>query len=131
MKDAKYTILLFCIAAVSWFVSLVVNPSGFELVFLVLCSAFTIIFFGSLFIRMAARAAKRRGRSICAYRVFAIVDAAIGLFAAAFAVWDIRAGEGWFAGLTGTLLLVFVEPVVLVLLAGDYVIWRVREKRQR
>ncbi len=130
MKYARWTVLFFCLALVSWLIFLFVNPSNFELVFLVLCSALTIAFVGFFFVWICAFFAERRGRKFSAYRIFAIVDICIGLLIITYAVWDIWTDSGWFAGLVGGLLLIFVEPVVLVLLMADYIIWRVRGREK-
>lgn len=126
MKYARWTVLFFCLAFVSWLIFLFVNPSNFELVFLILCSALTIAFVDFLFVWICAFFAGKRGKKFFAYRIFAIVDICIGLLIATYAVWDIRTDSGWFAGLFGALLLIFVEPVVLVLLVADYIVWRIR-----
>lgn len=126
MKYAKWTVLFFSLALVSWLILLFVNPSNFELIFLVLCSALTIAFVDFFFVWLCALFARKRGSKFSAYKIFAIIDICIGLLIAIYAVWDIRTDSGWFAGLAGALLLIFVEPVVLVLLLTDYIIWRVR-----
>lgn len=129
MKYARWTLLFFCLALLSWLVFLFVNPSNFELVFLIFCSILTIVFVNFLFVWICTWITNKRGRESSAYRIFAIVDICIGLLIAAYAIWDIRTDSGWFAGFIGALLLVFVEPVVLVLLVADYIIWRVRRRR--
>ncbi len=130
MKYARWTVLFFCLALVSWLVFLFVNPSNFELVFLVPCSALTIAFVDFLFVWIFAFFAERRERKFSVYRIFAIIDICIGLLIATCAVWNIWTDSGWFAGLVGGLLFIFVEPVVLVLLVTDYIIWRVRGREK-
>lgn len=50
MKYAKWTVFFFSLALVSWLIFLFVNPSNFELVFLVFCSALTIAFVDFFFV---------------------------------------------------------------------------------
>ena len=38
---------------------------------------------------------------------------------------------GWFAGLLGTLLLIFALPVLLLLLLADHLVWRIRKGRNK
>ena len=83
-----------------------------------------------LFVWIFAFFAERRERKFSVYRIFAIIDICIGLLIATCAVWNIWTDSGWFAGLVGGLLFIFVEPVVLVLLVTDYIIWRVRGREK-
>lgn len=66
------------------------------------------------------------------YRIFAITDVFVGICVAGYAVYDILNSVGWFAGLLGVLLLIFVIPIVAVLLLADFLIWffKCRKKNQ-
>ena len=74
------------------------------------------------------------GRKFCRrtspYLVFAGADILIGICVAAYAVYDIQTDTGWFAGLLGTLLLIFVLPIVLVLLLADVLVWKLKKPKQ-
>ena len=50
-------------------------------------------------------------KSRTGYAVFAVTDIILALMTAAYAVYDIKTSTGWFAGLLGMLLLVFVLPI--------------------
>ncbi len=123
----KWAFLSFCLMAMSWYIFLAVNPSNLELVFLDLCSALTILFAGFFFICVCTWIAEKRGKQISPYRVFAVVDIVIGTFVVTCAVLDIWLDDGWFGGLIGVFLLVFVVPVVLLLLALDYILYELRK----
>lgn len=66
--------------------------------------------------------------------VFAIVDIILMLGTGIYAVYDIMTDVGWFAGLFGTLLLIYVLPCMLLLLIIDgivaLIIWRKKRKQE-
>ena len=65
------------------------------------------------------------------YAVFAVTDIILAMMTAAYAVYDIKTSTGWFAGLLGMLLLVFVLPVNGVYLLVDLIAWHVRKKKEK
>ena len=65
------------------------------------------------------------------YAVFAVTDIVLALMTVAYAVYDIKTSTGWFAGLLGMLLLVFVLPVNGVYLLIDLIAWHVRKKKEK
>lgn len=65
------------------------------------------------------------------YAVFAVTDIILAIMTAAYAVYDIKTSTGWFAGLLGMLLLVFVLPVNGVYLLVDLIAWHVRKKKEK
>ena len=59
------------------------------------------------------------------YKPFAAAVLFCAAAAAAFAFWDMAHSSGMMAGLLGTLILLFAEPVALLLLIIDYICWRI------
>ena len=118
-KHGKITLALCGAAAVCWFVLIVVNPPGLEFALAIAAVALTIAAVCSLAVSIGRKLSKRTSP----YLVFAAADILIGICVAAYAVYDIQTDTGWFAGLFGTLLLIFVLPITLVFLAADILIW--------
>ena len=123
----KAALGLFAAAVLSWYVLIVVNPSGLEFVLAIAAVAFSAAFLCFLAICLT----RRLGKSISPYRVFAIADGLIALCVCVYAAYDIMTDTGWFAGLLGTLLLIFALPVLLLLLLADYLVWRIRKGRNK
>ncbi len=106
--------------------------SGFELLGIVgiavavVALPFYIIFLTALI----ANKCGKKAPSPCG--VFAIVDLILMLGTSIYVVYDITTGVGWFAGLVGVLLLIYVLPCMLLLLMIDgvvaLVIWRKKRK---
>ena len=65
---------------------------------------------------------------ISGYQIFAWTDALLGISVAAYAVYDILTDTGWFAGILGYVLLIFVVPVIVLLLVIDFVLYKRRKK---
>ena len=124
-KHVKITLALCGSAAFCWFVLIVLNPSGLELV-LAIAAALTIAAVCSLAVSIGRKFCRRTSP----YLVFAGADILIGICVAAYAVYDIQTDTGWFAGLLGTLLLIFVLPIVLVLLLADVLVWKLKKPKQ-
>ena len=117
------TALVLCVSAVlCWIVLIVINPSNIEWVLAAAAVVLTIAFLCFLAISISQRVNK----SISPYRVFAVVDGLIGLCVFIYAIYDIKTGTGWFGGLIGVLLLVFVLPIIAALLLADFLVWRAR-----
>ena len=91
---------------------------------------FGIAFFILFLCFLAITFSKKGNKNISPYRLFAIVDGVIGAGVLAYAVFDITTDTGWFAGVTGVLLLIFVMPIILILLLGDFLVWQFRKRKE-
>lgn len=117
---------MFAIALACWFVEIVIIPSNFEMLLVitaVVSSILCICFFAVAVIRQIKP-------HISGYKIFALADAIIGICVTAYAIYDILTDTGWFAGIVGVLLLIFVLPVILLLLIIDFVLY-MRNKRKK
>ena len=126
LKSWKRVLILFAIALACWFVEIVIIPSNFEMLLVitaVVSSILCICFFAVAVIRQIKP-------HISGYKIFALEDAIIGICVTAYAIYDILTDTGWFAGIVGVLLLIFVLPVILLLLIIDFVLY-MRNKRKK
>ncbi|MGN0710460.1 MAG: hypothetical protein ACI4LO_01775 [Anaerovoracaceae bacterium] len=73
---------------------------------------------------------RKFNRSLSPYRIFAIADIFVGICVAGYAVYDILTSVGWFAGLLGVLLLIFVMPIVAALLLADFLVWFLKNRKK-
>lgn len=126
-KLAKSAVLFFLLAAMLWVLEIVVNPSGLELYLLFAAIAASIAFV----CLVACCIVRSLRKDIPPYKIFAIADILTGAAVAAYAVYDINHDSGWFSGLFGTLLLIFVIPVAAVLLVIDLVVWAVDRGKKK
>ena len=126
LKLTKITLALCASAAFCWFVLIVLNPSNLELILAFTAVALTI----ASVCFLAASIGGKPGKSASPYLVFAVTDILIGVCVAAYAIYDIQTSTGWFAGLLGTLLLIFVLPIVLVLLLADVLVWKLKKPKK-
>lgn len=55
----------------------------------------------------------------------------LGISVAAYAVYDILTDTGWFAGLMGSVLLIYVVPLIVLLFVIDFVLYRRSKKKGR
>ena len=69
-------------------------------------------------------------KKISPYLIFAIVDIACGIGILIFAIYDFNTSVGEFAGFFGELALKIGEPIVVVLLIIDIIIWKVNSRRK-
>ena len=125
------TVISFIIAVALWTVEIVFGPSNWEPEFAIAACTFSIIFICYFVITICSAVAAKRGRKVSPYRIFAITDGIIGGIVAAYSVYDIMTDTGYFAGLVGVLLLIFVLPIVAVLLLGDFICWRVHVTKSK
>ena len=123
----KATALSVVLAAIVWFVGLVFNPPGLEVVLAIAALVLSII---SICLVVCCIARKINSQ-ISLYKVFAIADIVLAVLAGGYAVYDIRTDTGWFAGLLGALIMFMGIPVFVVLLLGDWVVWLVNRNRNR
>lgn len=127
-KYFKATIGSLILAVLFWYIAVAINPSNFEIVFFVGAMAFSILFVCFLFVAACSAAAKRRNKIISPYKLFAAADLFIGIITVIFSIWNIKTDVGFFAGLLGFMLLLFVVPTVLFLLVADAFLWWLRHK---
>ena len=125
-KYGKVTLALCGAAAFCWFVLIVLNPSNLEFELAIAAVALTIAAVCSLAVSVGRKFRKQASP----YLVFAATDILIGICVAAYAVYDIRTDTGWFAGLFGTLLLIFVLPITLVFLLADILVWWLKKSKK-
>lgn len=121
----KMSAAAFLLTAACWIAGFILDLSGFELIFYIAAIMFLLVSF-SFFMIAAIQKFKT---NISPYRIFATVNSLIGLCVLFYAVYDIKTGVGWFAGLFGVLLLFFVMPPVIILLAADFLVWLYHRSR--
>ena len=66
---------------------------------------------------------KKFAKNASPYLLFAIADIIIGLLILGFAIYDFNTAVGEFAGILGELTLLIGEPIVVVLLIIDAIVW--------
>lgn len=64
------------------------------------------------------------------YKIFAWTDGVLTVGVILYAIYDLFTDTGWFAGLFGVILLVYIVPVLLVLLLLDFICCKVNKKRR-
>ncbi len=128
-KVLKWAGIAFAAAAVCWCILIVWNPSDFEIWLAAAAIVSSILFVCLLAVCGVSRIAARKGKKVSPYKIFAAADLLVGLLVAAYAVYDIVTAVGFFGGLLGALLLIFVMPVVAAFLVIDFIL-AVRKKRR-
>ena len=127
MSKYTKTALVLCVsAAFCWFVLIVLNPSNLEFILALAAIALTIAAVCSLAVSIGRKLCKQASP----YLIFAVTDILIGICVVAYAVYDIKTSTGWFAGLLGTLLLIFVLPIVLIFLLADVLVRRLKKTKK-
>ena len=125
----KWAGIAFAAAAVCWCILIVWNPSDFEIWFAATAIVSSILFVCLLAVCGVSWMAARKGKKVSPYKIFAAADLLVGLLVAAYAVHDIVNAVGFFGGLLGALLLIFVMPVVAAFLVIDFIL-AVKKKRR-
>ena len=97
------------------------------LALLIGCSVFSLFFFILSF--LSRQREKKGAPPPSPFFVFGVVDGVLCVLVAAYAAYDIATDTGWFAGLLGTLLLIFVVPALAALLLADIIAAFVVKKR--
>ncbi|MGN0715794.1 MAG: hypothetical protein ACI4LN_08215 [Anaerovoracaceae bacterium] len=128
-KVMKWAGIAFAAAAVCWFILIAWNPFDFEIWFAAAAIVSSVLFVSLLAVCGVSWIAARKGKKISPYKIFAAADLLVGLLVAAYAVHDILTAVGFFGGLLGVLLLIFVMPVVAAFLVIDLIL-AVRKKRR-
>ena len=123
----KLTLLSLLLAITCWSVLLLFGPSGFDTVLTIGAFAFSIVFFCFLIICIM----KALGRQYSPYRIFAVINGALAFCVTAYAIYDMLTDTGWFAGLLGVILLVYVVPIFLALLLLDFIIWKASRRHTK
>ena len=70
-----------------------------------------------------AKILKKFAKNASPYLLFAIADTIIGFLILGFAIYDFNTTVGEFAGILGELTLLIGEPIVVVLLIIDAIVW--------
>lgn len=123
-KFWKRAIVSFFVAFVCWYLAIVIMPADFE-VLLGIAAIVTSILCVCFFVIAIIKQIKP---NVSNYKIFACTDGLIGIGVTIYAIYDILTDTGWFAGLVGTLLLIFVVPVVLLLLIIDFILYMRNKK---
>lgn len=121
----KGVLILIAATLFLWGVCLVTKTLG---VFNFLCVILSIVA-GCFFITAIVKQFFKRQASV--YRIFAWTDGILTVCVILYAIYDILTDTGWFAGLFGMVLLVFIVPVLLLLLLADFVIYKINAKKQK
>ncbi|MBE6113878.1 MAG: hypothetical protein E7191_02250 [Erysipelotrichaceae bacterium] len=125
-KHIKRTCMLFLLALFSWIFAITLPSSAhawFTLITVGLLMAGVSYTGVCLFYKFAP--------SMSPYKAFALVDGLIGLALALYAVYDILTDTGWFAGLLGAIILMFIVPINMGLLVVDLILWYIHKNNTR
>ena len=125
-KSWKRAIALFLAAFVCWFVEIVINPPGFEMIMFFLAVISTVLCVCFLVIAIFTQIQP----TVSVYKIFAVTDVIMGVGVTAYAIYDILTDTGWFAGFLGMLLLILVLPVILLLLIIDFIFYMINKRRR-
>ncbi|MBQ9972687.1 MAG: hypothetical protein IJP24_04100 [Firmicutes bacterium] len=125
MKYLKLTGLFAALATICWAVLIFFEPMGgtAELTIAAIAFSITAICF------LALTICKLIWKKASPYKVFAIIDIIMGGGVLGYAIYDIKTDTGWFAGLLGALLIMFVVPVFVALLIADVALWYRHRKK--
>lgn len=123
----KITLLFLALAVFCWGSALLVDTAALKVWLGIFAIAFLILFLCFL----AVSISWKRNKKSSPYRIFAIVDGIIGVCVLAYALYDFMTDTGWFAGMTGMLLLLFVMPIILILLLGDFLVWKFQRMEKK
>ena len=124
VKYFKLTGLFAGLTFLFWLLTYITAYTTFSTITMLLTIACILVTVYFLIIAICSRIKE----NISPYKLFAILDLVFGLIVTIYAVYDILTDTGWFAGLLGTLLLIFIVPICIVLLIIDLILWR-RSKR--
>lgn len=122
----KTTGISFLLALICWILAIVLTPTTPKIWIALFAIAFSMVFLCFLTITIQ----KKFRPSLSPYRIFALTDIVIGLCVLGYALYDFATDTGWFAGLTGMLLLIFVLPINLLLLLIDFLIWKKKSSKK-
>ena len=128
-KVLKWAGIAFAAAAACWIILILWSSSDYEIWFAAAAIVSTILFVCLLAVCGVSWMAARKGKKVSPYKIFAAADLLVGLLVAAYAVHDILTAVGFFGGLLGVLLLIFVMPVVAAFLVIDFIL-AVKKKRR-
>lgn len=132
-NSMKY-LLVAVIATVFSFICWLFSVLGDGVVVIFCAIIGTIVALAFYFIFLTALIANKCGKQKPSpYSVFAIVDIILMLGTSIYAVYDIMTDVGWFSGLVGWLLLIYVLPCMLAVLIIDgiiyFIVWRKKKNR--
>lgn len=130
-NSMKY-LLVAVIATVFSFICWLFSVLGDGVVVIFCAIIGTIVALAFYFIFLTALIANKCGKQKPSpYSVFAIVDIILMLGTSIYAVYDIMTDVGWFSGLVGWLLLIYVLPCMLAVLIIDGIVALVIRRRKR
>ncbi len=126
LKSWGGVLALFVIAFVCWYVGVLVAPSFFFVIFeiaAVIASVLCLCFFVIAVVRQFRPDAS-------SYRIFAWTDGLLGITVTAYAVFGIMIDTGGLlSGFLGLILLIYVVPMIILLLAADFILYKRNKKR--
>ena len=118
-KFWRRSIILFVLALCSCFLGVITKSSFTHIIWVIVTVISSLLFICFLSIAIIKQIKKESS----AYKIFAWTDAVIGILTIIYAIYDILTDTGWFAGILGYMLLVYVLPIIILLLIIDYVIY--------
>lgn len=121
-RYTKTALILLAASALCWGICIAADPAKLQLLAALAAVVFSVMFICFLVIGIS----RRINKNISPYRIFAVTDGLIGLCVVLYAAYDILTDTGWFAGITGVLLLILVLPIILALMLADFIVWRLR-----
>ena len=121
-KAIKISLLL---AVFCWILSGVIASATPKIWIALFAITFSMIFLCFLIIAIS----KKIRPGLSPYRIFVLTDSTLGLCILGYALYDILTDTGWFAGLRGMLLLIFILPINLLLLLITFLIWKFNKRK--
>ena len=121
-KAIKISLLL---AVFCWILSGVIASATPKIWIALFAITFSMIFLCFLTIAIS----KKIRPGLSPYRIFVLTDSTLGLCILGYALYDILTDTGWFAGLRGMLLLIFILPINLLLLLITFLIWKFNKRK--
>lgn len=74
---------------------------------------------------------KIKGSSPSPFLIIGITNLILLIISLTYGIYDINTGTGWFAGLAGTLILVFVVPTLIVILLANAIVGIIVSKKRK
>ena len=115
----------FFLAVICWVLSAVVASATPKIWIALFAIAFSIVFLCFLIITISKKICPR----LSAYRIFILTNVVIGLAVLGYALYDMISDTGWFAGIKGMLLLIFVVPIHILLLIISFFVWKFQKRK--
>lgn len=129
-KRERTTLIILGFTILLWVATAVSIDTAIETVLLVLLLLVTVAFSFVSIAQIIVCLVKRFNENVSSYFLFGIINCVIDLLIAGYAVYDMFNSTGWFAGLTGFLILCFFVPIPVVLIIIDVIVYLVRKRRR-